>query len=94
MALGCFDDNSTEYPFSTLTLTDLDFHPCKFKLDGDSENRFLNVSAALDECGTVCYRSEQFHDEIDVRVNPVDTFQVPQRYKNFVMPFSFQTSGI
>ncbi len=61
MALGCFDHNSTEYPFTTLTLTDLDFqHPCKFKLDGDSENSFLNVSAALDECGTVCYRMNNF----------------------------------
>ena len=60
MALGCFDDNSTEYPFATLTLTDLDLHPCKFKLDGDLENSFLNVSAALDECGTVCYRMNNF----------------------------------
>ena len=83
MALGCFDDNSTEYPFATLTLTDLDLHPCKFKLDGDLENSFLNVSAALDECGTVCYRSEQFHDGIDVRVNPVDTFSSSTKIREF-----------
>jgi hypothetical protein len=79
MALGCFDDNSTEYPFASLTLTDLDLHPCKFKLDGDSENSFLNVSAALDECGTVCYRSEKFHDG----VNLVDTFSSSTKIREF-----------
>ncbi len=53
MALGCFDDNST------LTLTDLDLHPCKFKLNEDSENSLINVSATIGECGSVCYHDEK-----------------------------------
>jgi hypothetical protein len=57
MALGCFNENST------LTLTDLDLHPCKFKLNEDSENNVINVSATIGECGSVCYHSEKSDTE-------------------------------
>ncbi|EFX88451.1 hypothetical protein DAPPUDRAFT_311258 [Daphnia pulex] len=58
MALGCFNNDN-----STLTLTDLDLHPCKFKLYEDSENSVINVSATLGECGSVCYRSDKSDTE-------------------------------
>jgi hypothetical protein len=53
MALGCFDDNST------LTLTDLDLHPCEFKMNEDSETSVINVSVTIGECGSVCYNDEK-----------------------------------
>ncbi|EFX88453.1 hypothetical protein DAPPUDRAFT_234331 [Daphnia pulex] len=49
---NCFDDNST------LTLTDLDLHPCEVKLNEDSETSVINVSATIGECGSVCYNVE------------------------------------
>ncbi len=57
MALGCFNENST------LTLTDLDLHPCKFKLNEDSKNNVINVSATIGECGNLCYHNEKSDTE-------------------------------
>lgn len=62
MALECFDDYPTEHHLTTLTLTDLDLHPCTIKLEGDLESSIANVSVTLNECGTMCYHREKLFD--------------------------------
>ena len=83
MALGCIGDNSN--PFATLSLADLDSHPCKLRKEEDWENSFLNVSVTLEECGTMCHRSEKSYGDNGVdRVNNISDSNNFQEFRDVI----------
>ncbi|KAI9562762.1 hypothetical protein GHT06_010216 [Daphnia sinensis] len=83
--VGCeVASNLTDHSSPVSIFRSLDMKECDFKVKQGMENDVANISVVLNECGYMCYHSNEFYDEY---YSEVDVLSEVQSVGNFTQAF-------